>query len=271
MIILDRDNPLRNPDRAPFAQAIDRTIIVADFEFRANQEKYDKYLANDGDSAHKKPRWTFNDIVCAAWVVIRFPAGAPEPEVSAFHSFCAPEMDEIDILDTFFGVLEEEAKNSEQPVPLVTWAGDFVDIAVLRHMSEEWDVLLPPQLRSTEPLCPHRLDLCEVSYTKEMGGVHLSEYAQSQGLPGKPIPGREISKCIEAGDWKRVEEQCAADVMLTAILAARRLASSGQIYQAGKACTRAIVDRFCKRTKTNYIRKLKKWRKENLSPVEWSA
>lgn len=137
MIILDRDNPLRNPDRAPFAQAIDRTIIVADFEFRANQEKYDKYLANDGDSAHKKPRWTFNDIVCAAWVVIRFPAGAPEPVVSAFHSFCAPEMDEIDILDTFFGVFEEE--NSEQPVPLVTWAGDFVDIAVLRHMAEEWD------------------------------------------------------------------------------------------------------------------------------------
>lgn len=36
-------------------------------------------------------------------------------------------------------------------------------------------------------------------------------------------------------------------MLLTAIIAARRLASCSEIGQIGKACARAIIDRYCER------------------------
>lgn len=270
MIILDREHPLRNPDCPAILQEIDKTIVVADFEFRTNRQKYQDYTLNDGTSAHPEPRWPFAEIVCGSWVVIRFPAGDVEkPEVGRFQSLCQPELEEIDIANMVFRrVLEQEVDGNGDPARFVTWGGDYKDNEVLRRVAMSWGVTLPPQLRSTDPRCPLRLDLCEDCFTPEIKGVHLSEYAQAQGLPGKAIPAKDLTQHIAAGDWKIVEEQCASDVLLTAILAARRLAACGEIGQTGKACTRAIVDRFCERSPTAITRMWKQWRKDNLGNEE---
>ncbi|QNE07232.1 hypothetical protein [Croceicoccus marinus] len=135
---------------------------------------------------------------------------------------------------------------------------------MLRRVAMTWGITLPPQLRSIDPRCPLRLDLCEDVKTGESKGVHLSEYAQAQGLPGKLIPAREVSDYAAAGDWKTVENQCVHDVLLTAILACRRLSTLGEIGQTGKACTRALIDRYCERGPSDSTRMWARWRKENL-------
>jgi hypothetical protein len=269
MIILNRQHPIRNPDGCAIAQKTDKRIVVADFEFQTDYEKYLDYLKSDGSSAHPKPRWPYAKIVCGSWVEIQFPAGdEAKPVVGPFQSLCAPEMEEIDIANHFFTrVLGEAADDGSLP-RLVTYAGDFKDNEVLRRVAMCWGITLPPQLRSTDPRCPMRLDLCEDCFTEQIGGVHLSEYAQAQGLPGKLYPGLDIGKHIEAGDWETVEEQCAHDVLLTAIIAARRLASCGEIGQTGKACARAIIDRYCERAPSVSTRKWKAWRDENLGHRE---
>ena len=192
-----------------------------------------------------------------------------KPEVGRFHSLCQPEMDEIDIADHFFRrVLDREVDGNGNPARLVTWAGDWKDNEVLRRVAMTWGITAPPQLRSTDPRCPLRLDLCQETRIGPKKGVHLSEYAFAQGLPGKAIRAKDVEKHVLAGDWKRVEEQCASDVLLTAILAVRRLATCGEIGQTGKACTRAVIDRFCERTPTDYTRMWARWRKENLGREE---
>lgn len=266
MIILDRQHPVRNPGCPAIEQSEDKTIVVADFEFSHDRERREAYLENDGSSAASGPRWPFDKIVCASWVVIRFPAGAIDtPEVGRFHSLRAPELDEIDIVDHFFRrALEEETSGNGEPARLVSWAGGYKDDVVLRDVAMEWGIVAPPQLRNPAKDCPLRLDLCEAFYTPKIGGVHLSELAQAQGLPGKAIPATQLKKHIETGNWALVEEQCAGDVLLTAIIAARYLATLGEIGQTGKACTKALIERFCERAPTDYTRMWKQWSKENL-------
>ncbi|QNE07233.1 hypothetical protein [Croceicoccus marinus] len=121
MIILDRANPLRNPDYPTVLQNEDKAIVVYDLEFLSNREKHSDYMMNDGTSAHPVPRWPFAEIVCGSYLVIRFPAGAAEPDVGRFHSLRRPEMDEIDIADHFFRqVLEQETDRSGNVPRLVT-------------------------------------------------------------------------------------------------------------------------------------------------------
>ena len=266
MIILDRQHPIRNPDGPAITQEVDKTIVVADFEFRRDLEKHRAYVRRDGNSAHSEPRWAFDEIVCGSYVVIRFPAGdVKKPEVGRFHSLCQPDMDEIDIVDHFFRrVLEREVDGNGEPARLASWAGHYKDDKVLRRVAMSWGVTLPRQLCNTDARCPLRLDMCEEFFSRAIGGLHLSEFAQGQDLPGKAIPAIQLQKHIVAGNWKVVEEQCAGDVLLTAILAARWLAACGEIGQTGKACTRALVDRFCDRAPTDYTRMWARWRKENL-------
>lgn len=273
MIILDRENPLRNPDYPTILQETDKAIIVYDLEFLTNEAKRSDYMKNDGTAASKEPRWPHAEVVCASWVVIRFPAGAvKKPEVSRFTTLRAPYMEEIDIADHFFHeVLAKEVDGNSKPARLVTWAGEFKDNEVLRRIAMCWGITAPVQLRNTDPRCPLRLDLCEDTTTGESKGVHLSEYAQAQGLPGKLLPARSLAEFARAGDWGMVEEQCAHDVLLTAIIACRRLSALGEIGQTSKACTRAIIDRYCERRQSNTADKWKAWRDENLPRVERKA
>ena len=264
MLILDRPRSLINQNRPPLAQKTDKTIVVADFEFLSDWRKFEDYRAKDGDAAHWKPRWPFGYIVCASWVVIDFPAAADKPEVSHFYSLSQPHNDQTDIVEVFFRTLEQASSNNAEPARLVTWGGDLKDIAALHLVAQRREWILPPQLRNTSPHCPQRLDLCQFYYHKELEGVHLSEFLQAQDLPVKPNRPTKVTDFASDGNWKAVEEHCAADVMLTAILAVRHLASTAQIGQTGKKCTEAILDRFCNRSPTSYTRYLQKWRKENL-------
>ena len=142
MIILDRANPLRNPDGLAIVEEVDKTIVVADFEFRRDLEKHSDYVRQDETSAHTTARWAFDEIVCGSYVVIRFPAGEVEkPEVGRFHSLGQPGMDEIDIADHFFRqVLERHVDGNGDPARFVTGGGDWKDNEVLRRVAMPWGI-----------------------------------------------------------------------------------------------------------------------------------
>lgn len=59
--------------------------------------------------------------------------------------------------------------------------------------------------------------------------VHLPEYAAAVGVPSKPSPSRSIGQLVETGRWPEVKDQVLADVLTTAVLALRHIASRGEI------------------------------------------
>lgn len=268
MILYNRPRSLDEPDCHFVPQDVDKAIIVADFEMANDRRSHELYCDADGLSASRELRYPFKRIVCASWMVIRFPAGAEFPEVGAFQSVCQPDNDETDIVKAFFAALENEATAVGDPATFVTWGGDFTDIAVLEFVSELRRVPLPPQLRKIDAKCPHHLDLCEAKFAHRLTpGIHLSEYCHAQDLPGKASPGLTVAQYIDDENWKAVEEQCAADVLNTAIIAVRYLAAHGQIGQCPTACTRAIVERFCNRPSTRYVREVREWRRRKLGKM----
>ena len=258
MYQFDRPRTARNPKNREVRQFKATTIIVADFEYERDHPAYEAYRRENGSSAAENIRWVFNRIVCGSWVVIRFAAGHEKPIVEPFQSYCQPDCDETDIAEAFFRTVEAETIDEHRRAQLIFWGGETIDVAVLRRVAQRRDLILPLQLRKSRPNFRDRLDLCN---ELDAGGrrVHLSEYAAGVELPGKAMPGKEVSKLIQDEDWRAVEEQCAADVMITACIAAQHLAAIGEVGQAGSACSRAIIEAFGKRATTAYTRSLTDW------------
>lgn len=258
MYQFDRPRIARNPKNREVRQFKATTIVVADFEYERDRPAYQAYRYENGNSAAEQLRWVFNRIVCGSWVVIRFAGGHEKPIVEPFQSCCQPDCDETDIAEAFFRTVEAETIDEHRRAQLIFWGGETIDVAVLRRVAQRRDLILPLQLRKSRPNFRDRLDLCT---ELDAGGkrVHLSEYAAGLGLPGKAVPGKEVSKLIQDEDWRAVEEQCAADVMITACIAAQHLAAIGEVGQTGSACSRAIVEAFCNRGDTPYVRRLAEW------------
>ena len=235
----------------------ERTIVVAHFEYSADRKAYDAYVAQEGESAAYRLRWPFRKIVCGSWTALRFPASSEAPKMGPIHSRCQPDCDEKQIALAFFQFLESEMDEDRMPT-LVTWNGDELHVPSLRRVAQRHDLILPPQLREKMPNAGHRLDLRSALYD---GREHvlLSEYALALGLPGLPVSALEVAKLIESSNWKALEEQCAATVMTSAIIAARHLASLGEVAQSGAAATDAIVAGFGKREATPFTAKLGEW------------
>lgn len=253
-------NPNRN--RSSHDARPDRTIVAAHFEYAADREAYDAYVAQEGESAAYRLRWPFRKIVCGSWSGLRFPGSSEGPVAGPIHSRCRPECDETDIALAFFQFLESEMDEDRMPtlVPptLVTWDGEALHVPSLRRAAQHHDLILPPQLRELAPDAGQRLDLRSALFN---GREHilLSEYAYALGLPRLPVPALEVAKLIECGEWKALEEQCAATVMTSAIIAARHFASIGDVAQSGAAATDAIVAGFGKREATPFTARLAEW------------
>ena len=220
------------------------TIVVGDFEYLWDRELHQRYLKREGSSATKEIRWPFKRVVAGSWVVVRFPGCMEKPVVEPFQSMSNPEHDETEIVRAFFDVLKRETISPERMATWVSWGSEAVDSFALHRVAQHQDIRLPLQLCDLGPNPVGRIDLCEEFYNGKIG-VHLDEYAINQDLPGKPVPGKQVAKLAEAGDWKAVEEQCLVDVLTTAVIAARHLASISAVGQTGSASTDTIVERFC--------------------------
>lgn len=252
----NRQQPTNADNNFQADQRFAKTIVVADFEHVKDEAFYKSYCDKDGESAAYRLRWPFKRIVCGAWVTIQFPVDAEaKPIVGAFRSLSQPDHEEPDIAGSFFAVLGEEGNKVDQVAPLVTWGGHCLDDHSLRRVAHKHDLVLPQQLRDYGSRTNGRLDLCEMLYNNK-DGIHLSEYAFNLAIPCKPFRGLDIPALVKADAWEAVEEQCAADVMTTAIIAARHLASIAEIPQAGAVCTEAIIEQFCNRKSTPFIRQL---------------
>lgn len=220
---LEREARMYLSERTGSALAPARTYIVTDFEYRWHREEFAKYLVAEGSDTRTEPLWPFHEIVAASWLIMRFRAGEPVPDILAPVVMAADTADERAIVEALFADLV-----AEPFATLVTWGGETKDLAVLRRCAATLDLLLPLQLRDGSPHARNRLDLCRAT-TVQAKLVHLPELAMAVGIPAKPSPSRAIGRLVEEGRWPCVREQVLADVLTTSVLAVRHLASHGEV------------------------------------------
>lgn len=205
-----------------------RTYLVADFEYRWDREAFAAYLEAEGRDTREEPLWPFHEIVAASWLVLRFHPGDQVPEIDPPVVMAMDSSDERTIVEALFAELA-----ADPFACLTTWGGEGKDLAVLRRCAATHDLLLPQQMRDGSPHTRTRLDLCRAT-TVQARPVHLPELAAAVDIPAKPSPSRWIGRLVEEGRWPDVRDQVLADVLTTAVLAVRHLASHGEI-----ACHRA--------------------------------
>lgn len=220
---LEREARMYLSERHGSVVAPSRSYIVIDLEYRWRREEFAEYLAAEGADARAEPLWPFHEIVAASWLIMRFRAGEPLPEIEVPVVLAADGADERAIVEALFAAL-----NTEPFAMLVTWGGETKDLAVLRRCAATLDLLLPQQLREGSPHARTRLDLCRAT-TVQAKPVHLPELAMAVGIPAKPSPSRAIGRLVEEGRWSCVREQVLADVLTTSALAIRHLTSHGEV------------------------------------------
>lgn len=213
-----------------------RTYIVADFEYAYDRDRHHGYKVAEGADAEEKIRWPFHRIAAVSWCVMRFTAGSEIPEIQGPLVLCRADHGEQEMVSAFFDALDQEPG-----AVLVTWGGEYKDLAVLRRCAAEFDLILPQQLRDLDPYSIRRIDLCgAVSVRTE--SVHLPEYAAACSIPAKPSPSKTIGELVENEMWPEVEEQVLADVMTTAIIMLRHLKSHGLVRCAIPACCLVLAN-----------------------------
>ncbi len=200
-----------------------RTYIVADFEYRWCREAFKAYQAAEGRDVRSEPLWPYCEIVAASWLVMRFRAGEPVPEIEPPVVMAADSSSEREIVEALFSVLA-----ADPFAKFVTWGGEAKDHAVLRRCAATLDLVLPLQLRDGSPHCPSRLDLCRATVV-QADKVHLPELATAVAIPAKPHRSRSIGRLVEEGRWPDVREQVLADVLTAVVLAVRHLTSHAEV------------------------------------------
>ncbi len=233
------------------------TIIVADFEYAYDRDRHHAYRVAEGASAEPTIRWPFHRIAAASWIVLRFVAGEPLPEIGEPIVLTAETMSEAAIASAFF-----DALRAEPDAKLVTWGGETKDLAVLRQVAMIQDLVLPTQIADLHPHSDRRLDLC-LATSVAAKTVHLPEIATAMGIPAKPSPSKSIGPLVEAGAWREVEEQVLADVITTSVIAMMQLGAAARIRIDRSASLLALAQafggafpnsQFCKRTFAPWVR-----------------
>lgn len=228
-----------------------KTIIVADFEYAWDRDRYDAYRIAEGASAEPTIRWPFHRIAAASWIVLRFVAGETVPEIEAPIVLTVESMSEATIVSAFFDALRADPDGQ-----LVTWGGETKDLAVLRQVAMMQDLVLPSQLADLHPHSNRRLDLC-LATSVAAKTVHLPEIAAAMSIPAKPSPSKSIGPLVEAGAWGMVQEQVLADVITTSVIAMMQMGSAGRIRFDRPGSLLALAQtlgeafpssQFCKRT-----------------------
>jgi hypothetical protein len=200
-----------------------RQFVIADFEFAYDRSRHEGYRIADGKDAESDIRWPFHRIACGCWMVLRFEPASQVPEVEALTVLANDEADEPTIAARLFAVLEQHPE-----AVFLTWGGERKDVPVLRRVAAWHDLRLPPQLRDPNIYCRKRLDLCR-AVAARAAFVHLPEYAAATDVPYKPTPSKDIGPLVEGRVWEKVKDQCLADVLTTAVIGVRHLASHGLV------------------------------------------
>ena len=195
------------------------SITVLDLEFLWDRNAHAGYRICEGATACDEIRWPFHQVAAACWMTAHFCSTSDVPEITGPTVLSLETIGERDLLENLFDALHQNPSSI-----LVTWGGEARDLAVLRHRAAVLDLVLPMQLRPSSPHAPQRLDLCR-DVSVQATPVHLSEYAAASSIPCKPIPSKQIGLLAEQGEWGKVREQVAADVLTTTIIAMRHLAA----------------------------------------------
>ena len=196
------------------------SLIVTDFEYSYDRAGHGGYLARDGEGAMRKVRWPFHHIVAGCWARLSFLEQTPTPVVSDVTLMADPAGEQR-IVEALFATL-----NADPATKLVTWGGEAKDLLVLRRTAATAGLRMPAQLRDLRPWAPTRIDLGEATSGRSKF-VHLPEFCAAVGVPCKPTASKAIGKAVEAGDTKIIEEQVAADVLTTSLLAVRHIIATG--------------------------------------------
>ena len=217
-------NETRLPDaRRGEAESAGRGYLVLDLEFRYDRGRHSGYRAAEGRGAEPMVRWPFHRISCASWMPLTYIPGENRMAFGEIQAISEREHDETAIISAVFDALKCRADAA-----LVTWGGERKDLPALRRSAAEFGFVLPDTLLDLNPFSNSRIDLCH-----EVAGraafVHLPEYAYATGLPCKPAKSKDVGHFAENSDWANVEDQCRADVITTALVLLRHLASRGEI------------------------------------------
>ena len=200
-----------------------RSFIIADFEYGWDHDRHHAYKVSDGEGAETAVRWPFHHVAAASWLKLDYDPASQAVSVTEARVIALDEMTEAEIVSAFFDVLGDHPAAT-----LVTWGGEYKDIAVLRRSADDFGLLLPPQLLERSPNAQARLDLCN-AVSVMATSVHLPEYAAACSIPAKPSPSKSIGKLVQSGRWHEVREQVLADVLTTAIIALRNRVSHREI------------------------------------------
>lgn len=196
-------------------------IFVCDLEYIYDYDRYAAYVDSEGDDAERKLRWIFHRVAAAAWMVMRFKAGAEVPIVEEARTIARDDADEPQIVSELFDALERFPD-----AICTTWGGEYKDLPILRRCAGEFGLLVPCQLRNLNPYVSARLDLCAATSVAAKT-VHLPEYAHACAIPTKPWPSKYVGALAQRGDWTSLREQALADVLTTSAIAVRHLTSLG--------------------------------------------
>ena len=213
-----------------------RTYIVADFEYAYDQSRYKGYCVSEGSDAKDKPRWPFHTFAAVSWVVMRFLPGIDTPEIEAPVVISGKDHTPVELATAFF-----DAVALEPTAQIATWGGEYKDLAALRRLAMERGLVLPMQVADPSPYSRCRIDLSDAVSVKA-DSVHLPEYAHACSIPSKPSPSHSIGKLVQHEKWDKVEEQCVADVLTTAVIMIRYCASHGQIICNQDASVMAVAE-----------------------------
>jgi len=211
-------------------------FLVLDLEYLYDQHAHQTYVVMD-EQGQAKIRWPFCRIVAASWLPITFDPNAPAaPIVGTLTSIARPEYGEPAIVSSLFKLLEENPD-----MVLCTYGGEYKDLPALRRAALDTDLCLPKQLKHGRVIEQVHLDLSDAIKGKAVP-VHLPEIAASLGVPCKTsLSSKAVGFAAQAGSWDVVKAQAEQDVITTAILLCRHLASNRMIASSGLACDIAIA------------------------------
>lgn len=225
----------RHITKAAAAAKGEQQYIAFDCEFKYATDDYAMYRQQEGESAAKKLRWPFCNVAAISWCLLTFNALQETPTVSALTTLTAEDHHETEMVIAFFELLNQFPKAT-----LVGWGTEQKDIPVLRRTAATYGLVLPPQLKDTNPYAVTRLDLCN-AVSNQAACVHLPEYAAGVGIPSKPCQSKAIGDLVVRGDWSKVREQITADVFTTSIITIRHLISFGQVSADFAASERQLT------------------------------
>jgi len=210
--------------------------VVLDLEFVYDRQAHDTYVVMD-ELGQAKIRWPFCRVVAAAWLPISFDPQQPSaPVVGELVSVGRPEIGEAEIVAKLCAYLEEHPE-----CVVVTWGGSYKDLPVLCRAAADTDLCLPKQIRQCWSPEQVHLDLSDAVKGKAVP-MHLPEYAASLAIPAKTgLSSKAVGFAAEAGEWDIVRPRAEEDVVTTAILLGRYLASNRMIACTGLSCDLAIA------------------------------